>query len=75
MKKTASPNTFDRLAAHLKTVSPSRLRKLIAKDARIDFRLSETDKDAMQATAQGVGLTVSEYLVRLHYVANKKLGS
>jgi len=60
---------LDKLAAALKGVSPARLESFLAKEARIDIRVSATDKADIQRTAKAARLTTSEYLLRLHYFA------
>ncbi len=42
-------------------------------DAVIVVRLSVKEKASMQATARSLGLTMSEYVRRLHAVAVKRL--
>ncbi|KAF0241625.1 MAG: hypothetical protein FD180_4349 [Planctomycetota bacterium] len=60
---------LDRLAELLKGTEPERLRSVLAKDATIIFRVSESDKASMAETATALGLTVTDYLTRLHLFA------
>ena len=61
---------LDKLKAEL---TPAQLRRELAKEARIDIRISAADKRSMTATAKKLGLTLTEYLVRLHQIAVEKL--
>lgn len=63
----------DRLAELLRGVSPKRLDTFLAKRASLSMRLSETDLAGMKKVAKGCGLTVTEYLTRLHYFAETRL--
>ena len=57
----------------LETMKPKQLRDTLAKTQVVTFRVSKADKDDMQATAADLGLTLTEYLVRLHTIAKGKL--
>lgn len=70
MKKS---NRFDRLAAALKNVSPDRLREVLIKDAPITFRVTRQERDDVRRVAKACGLTVTDYLIRLHLFASSKL--
>ena len=70
MKKTEQ---FDRLAAALKDASPERLREVLVKDTPITFRVTRKERDDMHRTAKGCGLTLTDYLIRLHLFAVKML--
>ena len=50
------------------------IKDAVAKTERLDMRLSADDKASIQHTAQDCGCTVSEYLLRLHYLASRRLG-
>ena len=71
----ASGKGVDRLAELLRGVPPKRLDTFLAKRASLSMRLSETDLAGMKKMAKGCGLTVTEYLTRLHYFAEAKRGS
>lgn len=64
---------LDELATVAAGIDPARLRMALKKDTTITFRLSELDKESMQATAARLGLTVTEYLTRLNAIAADKL--
>ena len=69
----AKGKDIDRLADLLRSVSPRRLDTFLAKRASLSMRLSETDLAGMKKVAGRCGLTVTEYLTRLHYFAESKL--
>lgn len=70
MKKT---QRFDRLAAALRDVSPDRLREVLVKDTPITFRATKHERDDMHRVAKACGLTLTDYLIRLHLFASKTL--
>ena len=74
MKKRATDIRIKQLANDLAGVDPERLRMALMKTARIIMRVTETDKADMQAAAQDAGLTLTEYLTRLHYAARGCFG-
>jgi uncharacterized protein (DUF1778 family) len=43
------------------------------KAARIDLRVTEGERDEMRATADKLGLSLSEYILQLHRHARKHL--
>lgn len=66
---------LDRLADLMRGTDPERLRLALTKDATIQMRVTGPDKDSMQETASGLGLTLTEYLVRLHLFAVEVLAT
>jgi predicted DNA binding CopG/RHH family protein len=62
---------LDALARILSGVDPARLAQVLDKKERINLRVSEADKEAMQSTAKAFGLTVTDYLLRLHAFAQE----
>lgn len=72
MKKA---NRFDRLAAALRNVSPDRLREVLVKEVHVTFRATRHERDDMRRVAKACGLTLTDYLVRLHLFASNKLAS
>lgn len=64
---------FDRLAAALREVSPKRLREVLVKDTPITFRATKNERDDMHRVAKACGLTLTDYLIRLHLFASKML--
>ncbi|HEV8232753.1 MAG TPA: hypothetical protein VGQ75_10440 [Thermoanaerobaculia bacterium] len=50
----------------LKATTPSAVRDQLAKTDRLDVRLSAAEKKEIQETAQGFGLTATDYVLRLH---------
>ncbi len=71
--KARADKTLDKLAGVLKEIHPSRLEKLLDKKETVNIRVSETDKDTLKATSQALGLTLTDYLLRLHYFAVEAL--
>lgn len=63
----------DKLATALAKVSPEHLQDALRKGESITIRLTRSDKEEMQATAKSFGLTLTEYLTRLHYLATGKI--
>jgi uncharacterized protein (DUF1778 family) len=64
---------LDALSRALSGVDPERLAQVLDKRERINLRVSETDKQAIQSTAKNLGLTVTDYLLRLHVFAKETL--
>jgi predicted DNA binding CopG/RHH family protein len=62
-----------RLANLLGDVAPAELNTLLRKDSAIQMRVTEADKDDIKGTAKNLGLTVTEYLLRCHYIVSKRL--
>lgn len=73
MTKQQVARDLDRLAAALSDVEPSRLCTLTRKRARLDLRVSESDKASIEQTARHLGLSVAEYLLRLHQHVHERL--
>jgi hypothetical protein len=48
-------------------------KKDLAKSETIIFRVSAKDKAEMQKTAKKLGLSLTEYLTRLHQIAQERL--
>jgi uncharacterized protein (DUF1778 family) len=64
---------LDALSRVLSGVDPNKLAQALDKRERINLRVSEADKEAIQSTAKGLGLTVTDYLLRLHAFAKEAL--
>ncbi len=62
-----------KLADLLRDVDPERVKMMIRKDATLQMRLTEADKDEIKITAGDLGISVSEYLLRCHWIVSKKL--
>lgn len=54
-------------------IAPETLRGSLAKSEFIQFRVSEADKKSIKTTAEGLDLSVSEYLLKLHALVTEKL--
>ena len=63
----------DRLGAALSNVSCSDLRRALLKDTPITFRATKQERDDMHQVATACGLTLTDYLIRLHYFASQQL--
>jgi hypothetical protein len=64
---------LDDLARALSDADPERLDSLVRKSERIDIRVTPVEKAEMQATAEALGLSLSEYLSALHRLALPRL--
>lgn len=64
---------LDRLAELLKGVSPERLETVLKKRAQVNIRMSETDKAGMRRLSAELKLTLTDYVLRLHYFAQDRL--
>jgi len=62
---------FNELAAQLRNIPPDRLERLLNKGAVINFRLSLVEKEAITQRAASFGLSVTEYILRLHNIVEK----
>jgi hypothetical protein len=51
----------------------AKLKEALPKTAVIIIRASATDKEDMQETAQNLGMSLTEYLTRLHTLAKPQL--
>ena len=71
MKKKDQPR--DRLGAALKQLSPNDLRRMLVKDSPITFRATKQERDDMHRVATACGLTLTDYLIRLHSFASQQL--
>ena len=72
-KRPNDKEKFDKLAEMLKDVKPERLQTLIMKSESLTIRLTPSDKAGMEQAAKACGLTVTDYLTRLHHVIWAKL--
>ena len=70
---TQEAGKLDRLAVALKDVAPARLSTVLTKGTRLEARVSASEKEGMKQTAAGLGLSLSEYLLRLHRHASERL--
>lgn len=74
MTKTESESKkLDRLAAALRDVPSARLISALVKNKTVTIRVTETDKAEMFETAKACGLTLTEYVLRLHWFAVENL--
>ena len=64
---------LDELAELAKGIPPERLEKALRKSKLLTMRVSEADHEDLKQTASKLGLTVTDYLLRLHYLAAEQL--
>jgi len=64
---------LDRLAKVCQQIDPARLEKALVKNCAITIRLSEADRESIRKAAKRCKITVTEYLIRLHGAALKKM--
>lgn len=57
----------------LAKLSPGQLKELTRKDANLNLRVRQCDKDSMSSQADAEGVTLSDYLVNLHLDHMKQL--
>lgn len=57
----------------LAKLSPGQLKELTRKDANLNLRVRQCDKDSMSSQADAEGVTLSDYLVNLHLDHMKRL--
>jgi hypothetical protein len=50
----------------LRPVTPGLVRDRLAKSSRVTFLVSAQEKREMQETAAAFGLTLTDYMIRLH---------
>ena len=63
----------DALSAALSHISARVLRRSLVKDAPITFRATKDERDDMHRAATVCGLTLTDYLIRLHRFASQQL--
>jgi hypothetical protein len=57
---------YDRLAKSLRGMGPERLAQVLGKTESLRIRVTPTEKDGMRRVASLYGLTITEYVSRLH---------
>ena len=72
-RRTEVQKDLDRLADLVKGIPAERLEKALRKNRLLTMRLSEADHEDIKRTAAKLGLTVTDYLLRLHYLASERL--
>jgi predicted DNA binding CopG/RHH family protein len=63
----------DRLATVLEKVPTKKLRASLTKTKAIAIRVTEDDHEGMRLTAKACGMSVTEYITRLHAFASERL--
>jgi hypothetical protein len=67
------PNTEAKLAAAAAKITAKDLEGTGPKTAFVQFRVSESEKESLQKTAESLGIEVSSYLLRLHELVSANL--
>lgn len=67
------PDTNTTLAAATAKIKAKDLRGVGPKTAFVQFRVSESEKESLQRTADSLGVDVSEYLLKLHELVSANL--
>lgn len=65
--------SIDALAKTIRDIPGDKLRAILKRDKAFTFRLSEVDRGTMEKAAKAMGVSVAEYLIRLHYAAYDSL--
>lgn len=57
----------------VKNIHKEDLQKQVAKEGRIELRVTDEEKEEIRDIAGSLGLSVGEYLLNLHRYARKRL--
>lgn len=57
---------FDLLADRLRKIGRERVTMILAKTTNMTIRLSESEKESIRTIAKELGLTMTEYVLRIH---------
>lgn len=63
---------LDDLAVRMRGVDPARIHGALRKTERLNVRATPTEKAGIAAAAERYNLTISEYLLRLHELAEQR---
>ena len=64
---------LNKLAGLLRGAKAEKLRSALVKSATLSLRLTPAEKADMEATAKRLGLTLTEYLERIHALVSARL--
>jgi predicted DNA binding CopG/RHH family protein len=64
---------LDRLADLVKRIPAERLEKVLLKNRLLTMRITEADHEDIKRTASRLGLTVTDYMLRLHRMVSGKM--
>ena len=64
---------YDPLADAVDGLRPEHFKPTKRKDSVLTIRLTSEIKQGMRETAESLGISISDYLARLHFIAVKKL--
>jgi hypothetical protein len=62
---------FDRLAKSLRGLSPGRMEQVLRKSETVQIRLTAAEKGGMKRMAKRYRLSLTDYLTRLHALAEE----
>jgi hypothetical protein len=62
---------LERLVKTMKAMPPERLAQVLRKGVTVQIRVTEQEKGEMKRAASRYGLTVTDYLCRLHGLAEE----
>ena len=65
----------ERIAGLLDGVSPERLEEILRRGEKLTIRLSASEKAGIKASAKRWGITMTDYLLRLHAEAEEILAA
>lgn len=63
---------LDELAAAVKGIPAKRIGDCLNRQMTLNMRLSQVEKEGIKAAATRYGLTVTEYLLRLHALVSER---
>ena len=66
MKQNLKDKKLNRLAATMKKIPADRLDQALVKRKMLTMRVTEADRTEIKQAAKKFGLSVTEYLTRLH---------
>lgn len=69
---TTKKKKLDALAAAVKGIPAGRIEEYMSRKMTLNMRLSQVEKEGIKAAATRYGLTVTEYLLRLHALVSER---
>jgi len=70
---TKKKESTDKLTAAVAGIDTEALRGSLAKDQFVQFRATKEEKKSLSETADSLNLTVSQYLLTIHSLVEKRL--
>ncbi len=65
--------TMDRLIEVVRNIPPERLALVLERSKRINFTVTPHEHDDIRATADAFGLTMTDYLLRIHALVSERI--